>query len=158
PGASLELKGLSFSGTRLAILQQSPSAPIPLTVSGSTFTNCDAPFRAQNGPLTIRDSAFTNNVGNVVGASDALTIERSHFDGPHGLAVFSFGADSKTTITDTTFTGNSDGALLVGAGSSNDLDQTVEIVRSTFVDNGRDAAGAKTARGSGAVSISCNTS
>ena len=158
PGTTLQLKGLKFNGTKLPLVQESAGATLPLTVSGSSFTNCQAPLQGQTAPLTIADSAFVNCTGTVVSAVDSLTIARSRFEGTNGTAVFSVGADTTTQITDSVFTGNSNGAVSVGVGSSTNLNQTVQIDRSTFTDNGADAAGAKTAQGTGAVSVLCNTS
>jgi len=156
--ASLELKNLKFRDTKRPIVQQNPNASSALTVSGSTFTNCEAPFRAQNGPMTIRESVFTNNTGHVVAAVDVLTIERSRFVGTKGIAVFAQTPDQATRIIDSEFTDNSSGALLVGAGSSTNFNQTLEILRSTFTNNGRDEKNPTGGAVFGALAMSCNTS
>jgi predicted outer membrane repeat protein len=145
--ASLELKNL-----------KSPQAESALTISGSTFTNSETPFRNQNGPMTIRDSVFTNNTGIIVGAGDTLTIERSRFVGTKGIAVFHMVTDRTLRVTDSEFTNNSSGALMVGTGSANNLSQTLEILRSTFTDNGRDEKNPTGGNVFGAVSFSCSTS
>jgi len=165
-GGALELKGLKFQDTKHRIVDHSLEVSIPITITTSTFTNSDAPFahpRNGAGPLVIRDSVFTNNAGVVVNAGDALTIERSKFERTKGMAVFNFGPNSTTKIVDSVFSGNSSGGLMVGTGFADDQSLTLEIVRSTFLNNGGDE---KNPRGDGkfsgavigAVLFRCNTS
>ncbi len=153
-GALLTLKNLKFRDTQNAMVQNTAQAGLVVSVTGSTFTNCEAPFRNQNDDLTIQETVFTNCKGNVVHAAGPLTIERSRFEGTNGTAVFSFGPDTTTRIVDSTFIGSSDAALLLGTSSAGDANQTIEIVRSTFSNNGVPAAG-QTSRGTGAVSLGC---
>src|SRR5262245_42058406 len=135
-GVSLELRGLKFRDAKRIIVEHSVAASARVTISGSTFSNCEAPFSVlRSGPLVIRDSVFTNSTA-PVGTSAGLTIERSKFEGTRGIAAFSFGEITK--ITDSVFSRNSSGALLIGLGGTSDRHQSVEILRSTFSSNGGD--------------------
>jgi predicted outer membrane repeat protein len=154
-GVRLELKDLKFKDTKQGIVRNTANASVALTVTGSSFTNCDAPLRNQNLALVVRRSTFVDNGGQVITASDDLIIEHSTFQGTKGAAaVFAFNSSKTTKIVDSVFTGNGSGALLIGTGSASDANDTVEINRSTFTNNGGDETG----RGNifGAIQLLCN--
>jgi len=154
-GASIELKGLKFQGTKQQIIRQGFDTTSAVIISGSTFTDTEGPFTLQ-GPVTVKDSVFTNTKLGAVTTFGTLSIERSRFEGTReapAVAVLTLAPDATTRIVDSVFTGNFAGAVSI-VNQTTDRNHTLEIVRGFFSNNSSDKS-ALVGAGNGAVSFHC---
>ena len=129
----------------------------PLTISDATFEDNVADsnggaIETSTSAVTITDSTFTGNsashIGGVIEGNAPMTITGStfddnHVDDPLGVAAssggaLSMGGSGDSTITDTTFSGNS--AVdpmddVAGGAITTNTDGTVTLTRVTFTEN-----------------------
>jgi hypothetical protein len=140
--------GFALDGSgNSSILRVDPPTPVSvaLALNNLTVTNGSAPTSgaavSAPGPVTVVDSTFTNNDSGALASTLSVAVTGSTFEGNDtttgGGAITTVEA---VTVTDSTFTGNSPGAIVAYAFGGGSVLPPVQITGSTFTANTDSAA------------------